>query len=64
MENTIIFIILLSVGFVLGMYIASQIMEHIDNRTQHKKLMNNLRGFERRDIMGKSENTELKNDKK
>jgi len=64
MENAIIFIILLSVSFVLGLYISSQIMEHIDGKTQQKKLMKNLRDFDRRDIMDKSENIELKNDGK
>jgi len=64
MENAIIFIILLSVSFVLGLYISSQIMEHMDGKTQQKKLMKNLRDFDRRDIMDKSENIELKNDGK
>ncbi len=39
------FIVLLGVGVVLGMYIASQISEHIDSRTQNKKFMRNLKNF-------------------
>ena len=36
------------VGVVLGMYIASQISEHIDTRTRHKEFMNNLKNFDKK----------------
>ena len=36
------------VGLVLGLYIASQISEHVDNRSRHKKFMNNLENFDKK----------------
>jgi len=42
------FIILLGVGLALGMYIASQISEHIDTRSRHKEFMNNLKNFDKK----------------
>ena len=36
------------VGLVLGLYIASQISEHVDNRSRHKKFMDNLENFDKK----------------
>jgi len=36
------------VGFVLGMYVASQIMEHIDSGRRHKEFLNNLKKFDKK----------------
>ena len=36
------------VGLVLGLYIASQISEHIDSRSRHKQFMNNLKDFDKK----------------
>jgi len=36
------------VGLVLGLYIASQISEHIDSRSRHKEFMNNLKDFDKK----------------
>ena len=36
-----------AVGFVLGLYVSSQIMEHIDTRTRHKRFMDNLNKFDK-----------------
>ncbi len=36
------------VGFVLGLYVSSQIASHIDTRTRHKKFMKNLENFDKR----------------
>ena len=36
-----------AVGFVLGLYVSSQIMQHIDSRRQHKKFINNLENFDK-----------------
>jgi|TARA_R110000803_G_scaffold95652_3_gene163740 hypothetical protein len=63
MGNTIIVTLLIVTVFGLGLYVASKITNHIENKSQHKQLMKNLRDFEMRDIMDKSQNTELKNGK-
>jgi hypothetical protein len=55
MENVIIFKLLLVSVFGVGLYISSKIMESIEGSTQHKKLLKNLRDFDMRDIMDKSE---------
>ena len=35
------------VGFVLGLYVSSQIMEHIDSGKRHKKFLENLDKFDK-----------------
>ena len=45
--TTITLITVGAVGFVLGLYVSSQIMEHIDNRRRHKKFMDNLEKFDK-----------------
>lgn len=42
------FIVLLGVGIALGMYIASQISEHIDSKVQNKKFIENLKKFDQK----------------
>tara|TARA_Y100001963_G_C6588026_1_gene356656 strand:+ start:439 stop:591 length:153 start_codon:yes stop_codon:yes gene_type:complete len=44
--ETIAFITVLGVGFVLGLYISSQIASHIDSRTRHKKFMKDMENFD------------------
>ena len=41
-----IFIIIGGVGFTLGLYVSSQISEHINSRTQHKEFLKNLERFD------------------
>ena len=41
-------IIVGGIGFVLGLYVSSQIMEHIDCRTRNKKFMRNLENFDKK----------------
>ena len=36
-----------ALGFALGLYVSSQIMEHIDNRTRHKRFLDNLNRFDK-----------------
>ena len=36
-----------ALGFALGLYVSSQIMEHIDTRTRHKRFMDNLNRFDK-----------------
>ena len=45
--TTFTLIIVGGVGFVLGLYVSSQIMEHIDCRTRNKKFMRNLENFDK-----------------
>ena len=40
------------VGFVLGLYVASQIMEHISDKKQHEKFLKDLDKFDKRDQYG------------
>ena len=40
--DTTIGVILIGVGVVIGIYIASQISEHIDSKQRHKQFMKNL----------------------
>ena len=40
------FVIIGAVGFVLGLYISSQITEHIDSITRHKEFLKNLEKFD------------------
>ena len=37
-----------AVGFVLGLYVSSQIMEHITCKTNHKKFIRNMDDFDKR----------------
>jgi len=36
----------IGVGLVLGIYLASQIMEHVDSRQRHKQFEKNLREWD------------------
>ena len=46
--TTFTLVIIGLVGLVLGLYIASQISEHIDSRSRHKEFMNNLKDFDKK----------------
>ena len=46
--TTLAFITIGAVGFVLGLYISSQIMEHIDTRTRHKKFLDDMEKFDKK----------------
>jgi len=46
--TTLAFITIGGVGFVLGLYVSSQIMEHIDSNRRNKKFMKNLENFDKR----------------
>ncbi len=50
--TTLGFITIGAVGFVLGLYVSSQIMEHIDTRTRHKKFLRDMDKYD----SGRSEN--------
>ena len=39
-------IVVLGVGIAIGMYISSQIMNHIDSRTRYKKFMKDMENFD------------------
>ncbi len=54
MDITII-IVCLGVGIVVGMYIASQIGDSIEAKVQTRDLVENLRRFDRKDIMDRRE---------
>ena len=41
-------IVLIGLGIAIGMYIASQISEHIDCRTRHKKFMHDMENFDKK----------------
>ena len=41
-------ITLIALGVAIGMYIASQISEHINCRTDHKKFIKNLENFDKK----------------
>jgi predicted RND superfamily exporter protein len=43
-------IMLIALGVAIGMYIASQISEHIDCKTRHKRFMKNLENFDKKKI--------------
>jgi hypothetical protein len=45
--TTITMITVGALGFALGLYVSSQIMEHIDTRTRHKRFMDNLNRFDK-----------------
>lgn len=42
-------IISIGVGIVIGMYIVTQISEHIDHRTRHKEFMKNLNNWDKKE---------------
>ena len=50
--DLMIVIVVLGVGIALGMYITSQISEHIESSTQDRDLMRNIREMEKKN--GKS----------
>ena len=35
------------VGFVLGIYVSSQIAEHVDTKKRHKQFLKNLEKFDK-----------------
>ena len=37
-----------AVGFVLGLYVSSQIMEHVSCKNNHKEFMRNMDDFDKR----------------
>ena len=41
-------IMLIGLGIVIGMYITSQISEHIDCKTRHKKFMHDMENFDKK----------------
>ena len=41
-------IMLIALGAAIGMYIASQISEHINCRASHKKFIKNLENFDKK----------------
>ena len=54
MDITII-VVCLGVGIAVGMYIASQIGDSIEAKVQTRDLVENLRRFDRKDIMDRRE---------
>jgi len=47
--DILLFVVVGGVGFVLGMYITSQISDHIDSRLRHKQFMENLEKFDKQE---------------
>ena len=41
-------IMLIALGCAIGMYITSQISEHIESRSRHKELMKNLKEWDKK----------------
>ena len=41
-------IMLIGLGIAIGMYITSQISEHIDNKKNHKNLLKNLENWDKK----------------
>ena len=41
-------IMLIALGAAIGIYIASQISEHIESRSRHKELMKNLKEWDKK----------------
>jgi len=37
-----------AVGFALGLYVSSQIMEHITCKTNHKEFIRNMENFDKK----------------
>jgi len=50
--TTITLITVGAVGFVLGLYISSQIADHVDTRRRHQEFMNNLEQFDKENNNG------------
>jgi len=46
--TTITIITVGAVGFVLGLYVSSQIMKHITCRSNHKKFIRNMESFNKK----------------
>jgi hypothetical protein len=46
--TTITMITVGALGFVLGLYVSSQIMAHINTSTGNEKLINNINKYEKR----------------
>ena len=47
--ETIVIIVFGGVCFAVGMYVSSQIAQHVDNRTSHKEFMRNLEDVDKKD---------------
>jgi|TARA_R110000851_G_scaffold234160_1_gene386721 hypothetical protein len=47
--TTIAFITIGGMGFILGLYVSSQIMEHVDSSRRNKKFMENLEKFDKQE---------------
>ena len=47
--DILLFTVVGGVGFVLGMYITSQISEHIDSSRRNKRFMENLEKFDKQE---------------
>ena len=45
-------ITVVALGFVLGLYVSSQIMQHIDSGRQHQKFLDNLENFDKENNNG------------
>ena len=45
--TTFTIVIIGLVGFVLGLYVSSQIAEHVDTKQRHKKFLKNLENFDK-----------------
>ena len=47
-QLTLLTVVALGIGLALGLYISSQIMKHIDTRTQTKQFHKDLNNFDKR----------------
>ncbi len=47
--DTFAFITIGAVGFVLGLYISSQIMEHVDTRKRHEKFLKDMENWDNKE---------------
>ena len=45
--TTFTIVIIGLVGFVLGLYVSSQIAEHVDTKKRHKQFLKNLENFDK-----------------
>jgi len=45
--TTFTIVIIGLVGFVLGLYVSSQIAEHVDTKQRHKQFLENLEKFDK-----------------
>ena len=41
-------VVLITLGVVIGIYIASQISNHVDSRSRHKELLKNLEEWDKK----------------